>query len=437
MRNIDQLKSKFSAEYRRHGNLKERHAWLRDNRTTICDHCTEKKLRCEPHPDNVRCEMCAKRKVRCSRSTEEKKARVMRKLDIDEDTFQKLLNWYERRSDSDSDDESKDMDIGEAKKTKKAEGGAVRTQAASSSNKSSSAKDSEKPTRISVKKPAIGLEQKPTIKFSYSSKSKESSTSNSGEHSSMSTKKHSGKTVEVSRSTHKSVSNTATVVKPKKATPKHVSSASTGSEALKDALNQANQSCSVPSGPRKPNRSDAASIMRSGHLNPQPKQAVRFEQQSAEYDEDFSDKEEELRDTQKASRREDERNVSIKSEHDEEGKLHETRPTRDSAFIDLHLIKRQLEVGMGTLTVGHPLRKVLQDSTERIGDLAALELDKMMSEEPTTTEASASKRPRDFQESSTDENPKRKLRKPVKPTSRPGFTEGPAATVKWKEVSRK
>ncbi|EEB92960.1 hypothetical protein MPER_08452 [Moniliophthora perniciosa FA553] len=226
----------------------------------------------------------------------------MRKLDINEDTFQKLLDWFEHQNDSESDDESEDVDIGAAKKAKKAE---VRTEATSCPNKSSPAKDSEKPTRISVKKPTMGLKQKqePAIKPSISSRSgKGGSASNSGKHLSVSATKHSGKTAEAPRSTLKhreSVNNTATVTKPKKATLNHVSSDSTGSEGLKDALNQAIQSASTFSTSRKSNRSDAASSMRSNHISPQHKQVVRFEEQeSDEYDE------EDLQDTRKDSCRE-------------------------------------------------------------------------------------------------------------------------------------
>ncbi|KAG7088052.1 hypothetical protein E1B28_012085 [Marasmius oreades] len=95
------LKVEFKKIYQKHGSLKERRLWLRDNLSKKCNSCEEKNLKCLSQPDKIRCEACARRKEgSCSKVAEEKKDRVMKSLKIDASTYDALLSEYNKKKDS-------------------------------------------------------------------------------------------------------------------------------------------------------------------------------------------------------------------------------------------------------------------------------------------------------------------------------------------------
>ncbi|KAJ3825382.1 hypothetical protein F5880DRAFT_1553323 [Lentinula raphanica] len=91
-----ELIQRFQDEYRRKGTVAERREWIKANRDSVCTQCKDKNVPCVPNQEIPCCEACrtAKRNGKCSRSVEEKCARLMRSLNIDEETYNALLKSY-------------------------------------------------------------------------------------------------------------------------------------------------------------------------------------------------------------------------------------------------------------------------------------------------------------------------------------------------------
>ncbi|KAL0577392.1 rRNA-processing protein EBP2 [Marasmius crinis-equi] len=99
------LKGEFQQNYHHHGALRERRLWLRMNASKSCVNCSERKKPCVHNVDFPRCEGCRKYKQgSCSLVADERKDRMMRLLEIDEATFDALLAWYEKSVKASSED---------------------------------------------------------------------------------------------------------------------------------------------------------------------------------------------------------------------------------------------------------------------------------------------------------------------------------------------
>ncbi|KAF5340119.1 hypothetical protein D9758_013139 [Tetrapyrgos nigripes] len=93
------LKKQFAHEYRRHGSTKERRSWIKKNTELCCTACIQANVPCIPSQDFPRCQTCkTKKRSSCSRVAQERKERLMSVLDIDETTFEALHSWYEKSS---------------------------------------------------------------------------------------------------------------------------------------------------------------------------------------------------------------------------------------------------------------------------------------------------------------------------------------------------
>ncbi|THU90992.1 hypothetical protein K435DRAFT_841229 [Dendrothele bispora CBS 962.96] len=82
------LKRQFQDEYHKKGSLRDRRDWITANQNL----------------EYPRCETCKRRKAsRCSRVSQERKERLMRVLKINEATFEALNRWYEDSSEDEQD----------------------------------------------------------------------------------------------------------------------------------------------------------------------------------------------------------------------------------------------------------------------------------------------------------------------------------------------